>query len=225
MHVGNGPAPSGTKASSVRLTSLILANSMSVLRFRAAGSAAIVTSGANTPDFPRPLVGFGAGGYYCYVPLPFAKSCVVRIRASKMQFHQINYAIYGPETPVSFDGEEPAVLCPLGDFFGYAWGQPAMKGLLAGTIGQTNYCYFPMPFDRSALVEVVSERATPVELRVEVLHATVPRNTDEGKFYALWRRENLHRDGQGTGASRRHSVEGFGPRPRQSRWCTVPTAR
>ncbi len=230
------------------------------------------------PDFPRPLVGFGAGGYYCYVPLPFAKSCVVRMRAPKMQFYQINYAIYGPETPVStfqpqasaavlerpnqacelfrssgadisrftappgaevqashiaialepnstrtvfqtnqggrlvglrfspadamagksrdlllrisFDGEEPAVLCPLGDFFGYAWGQPAMKGLLAGTTGPTNYCYFPMPFDRSALVEVVSERATPVELRAEVLHAAVPRNADEGKFYALWRREN-----------------------------------
>jgi hypothetical protein len=67
---------------------------------------------------------------------------------------------------------------------------PAMKGLLAGTTGQTNYCYFPMPFDRSALVEVVSERATPVELRAEVLHTAVPRNTDEGKFYALWRREN-----------------------------------
>ena len=230
------------------------------------------------PDFPRPLVGFGAGGYYCYVPLPFAKSCVVRMRAPKLQFYQINYAIYGPETPVStfqpqasaavlerpnqacelfrssgadisrctappgaevqasqiaialepnstrtvfqtnqggrlvglrfspadamagksrdlllrisFDGEEPAVLCPLGDFFGYAWGQPAMKGLLAGTTGPTNYCYFPMPFDRSALVEVVSERATPVELRAEVLHAAVPRNADEGKFYALWRREN-----------------------------------
>ena len=230
------------------------------------------------PAFPRPLVGFGAGGYYCYVPLPFAKSCVVRVRAPKVQFYQINYALYGPDagvttfnpqpsaaelsardkacevfrgtgsdlsrftTPprakvqssqvtvklepnstkaifktnkggrivglrfaptealiskardlllkISFDGEPPAVLCPLGDFFGYAWGQPAMKSLLVGTSGDTNYCYFPMPFDRSAVVEVVSERSTPIELRAEILHAAAPRAADEGRFYALWRREN-----------------------------------
>ncbi len=230
------------------------------------------------PAFPRPLVGFGAGGFYCYVPLPFEKSCIVRVRAPKVQFYQINYALYGPDagvttfnpelsaadlsardkacelfrstgsdisrftapsgakvqtspvtvklephstktifkakkggrivglrfTPtealvskardlllkISFDGDEPAVLCPLGDFFGYAWGQPAMQSLLVGTSGEANYCYFPMPFDRSAVVEVVSERSTPVELRAEVLHAAVPRAADEGKFYALWRREN-----------------------------------
>lgn len=230
------------------------------------------------PAFPRPLVGFGAGGYYSYVPLPFAKSCVVRLRAPKTQFYQINYALYGPDagittftpepTPVSlaareqsatvfrgagtdlsrftappgakvttttatvtlapnatakvfqaksggrlvglrlspasalvgkardvllrirYDGEEPAVLCPVGDFFGYAWGQPAMESLLVGTRGETAYCYFPMPFDRSATVELVSERATSVELRAEVLHTGVRRGPDEGKFYALWRREN-----------------------------------
>lgn len=236
------------------------------------------------PAFPRPLVGFGVGGYYCYVPLPFAQSCLVRLRAPKTQFYQINYALYGPEAPVttftpqptdeelsrrdqacglfrragqdlsrftappgaqvqsnqvtlsvepqatrqvfqvdqggrmvglrfspasavagkardlllkiSFDGDAPAVECPLGDFFGYAWGQPAMQSLLVGTSGETNYCYFPMPFDRRAVVEVVSERATPVELRAEVLHAAVPRAAHEGKFYALWRRENPTRLGQ-----------------------------
>jgi hypothetical protein len=230
------------------------------------------------PAFPRPLVGFGAGGYYCYVPMPFAKSCVVRVRAPKVQFYQINYALYGPESPVttfspetsaadrthrdqasevlrksgtdirrftappgasvqlsqstvslapnstrtvfqtntggrivglrfspasaiagkardlllkiSFDGEAPAVLCPLGDFFGYAWGQPAMQSLLVGTTDDTDYCYFPMPFDRSASIEVVSERATPVELRAEVMFAPAPRAANEGRFYALWRREN-----------------------------------
>lgn len=231
-----------------------------------------------TPGFPRPLVGFGVGGYYCYVPMPFARSCVIRLRAKSLQFYQINYAQFGPETGVTpfqpeatgtelelrnracevfasvgtditrftappqaecrvhsasvtvqpgtaqtvfqteqpgrivglrfspadalagkardlllriaFDGQEPAVLCPMGDFFGYAWGKPAMRGLLAGTAGQTAYCYFPMPFDRSATVDVVSERAAPVDLRAEVVYAAVPRSADEGMFYALWRREN-----------------------------------
>ncbi len=230
------------------------------------------------PAFPRPLVGFGAGGYYCYVPMPFAKSCVVRVRAPKVQFYQINYALYGtgipvttfsPETSaadrthrdqaievlrktgtdisrftappgasvqliqttvalapnstrtvfqtntggrivglrfspasaiagkardlllkISFDGDAPAVLCPLGDFFGYAWGQPATQSLLVGTTDDTDYCYFPMPFNRSASIEVVSERATPVELRAEVMFAPAPLAASEGRFYALWRREN-----------------------------------
>jgi hypothetical protein len=230
------------------------------------------------PAFPRPLVGFGAGGYYCYVPMPFAKSCVVRIRAPKVQFYQVNYALYGPETPlatfdprlteasrlqlekachlfartgddisestapegarvecsrssvalepntaktvfqsrkggrivglriasadavagkardlllkISYDGDSPAVFCPVSDFFGYAWGQPAMQSLLVGTKGDTNYCYFPMPFDRRVTVEIVSERASRTDLRVEVLHTPIRRAADEGKFYAIWRREN-----------------------------------
>lgn len=236
------------------------------------------------PEFPAPLAGFGAGGFYSYVPIPFEKSCVVRMRAPKVQFYQINYALFAPGTPlksfskeqssgyreslqkvqklfastgmdvsgytlppgaklqshqqavtlkprgsasifssskpgrivglritptdalvgkardlvlkISFDGESPAVLCPLGDFFGYAWGQPATWSLLFGTSGTTNYCYFPMPFERSATIEVVSERATPVQLNAEVLYCSIPRTKQEGKFYALWRRENPTTNGQ-----------------------------
>ncbi len=236
------------------------------------------------PDFPPPLTGFGAGGYYCYVPIPFAKSCVVRMRAPKVQFYQINYALYASNTPIasfsrtrtpeenqdlarareflnaagtdvsrfglpagvkpllnqtiltlkpgatgtvfrankggriaglrfspaeamvgkardlllkiSFDGQAPAVLCPLGDFFGYAWGQPAMQSLLVGSIHGTNYCYFPMPFERGASIEIISARTNTVELRAEVEHAPVPRTPNEGQFYALWRRENPTQTGQ-----------------------------
>lgn len=227
------------------------------------------------PDFPAPLVGFGAGGYFCYVPIPFEKSCVVRMRAPKVQFYQINYARYGEDSGIrsfrrgeadpeqlanarklfslagrdvtsfsrpegedlsvsrvkgtlqrgalklfqaneggrilalklgpadglarkardlvlriSFDGAAPAVLCPVGDFFGYAWGQPAMQSLLVGTSGTTNYCYFPMPFERSASVELVSEGGPPVEVVAEVVHSRMPKSAAEGKFYAVWRREN-----------------------------------
>jgi hypothetical protein len=230
------------------------------------------------PAFPRPLVGSGAGGYYSYVPLPFAKSCVVRVRAAKVQFYQINYALFAPDAglasfdpdfteaylkqrqqacelwsgaggrditkftappgdtvhttriaallspnstttvfdateggrivglrlspasaiaghardltlKITFDAEE-AVLCPLGDFFGYAWGAPAMRSLLAGTAGETNYCYLPMPFDRSARIEILSERAAPVELHAEVSHTATARAADEGRLHAIWRREN-----------------------------------
>ena len=98
-----------------------------------------------------------------------------------------------------WDGEsEPAVVSPVGDFFGYSWGEPATKSLLLGTSNGTNYCYFPMPFARSARIELVSDRSTGplIEVRAEVTVASLPKAADEGRFYALWRRENPTRDGQ-----------------------------
>ncbi len=233
------------------------------------------------PVFVRPLVGYGAGGFYSYVPLPYEKSCKVFIRAERLQFYQINYATYPEGTAiVSFpklpteeykshlekarglfessgsdvssyavcpggsierfdakvrlkpgkaakifeidrpgrivgirlsppsalagkergvtlraywDGsEEPAILSPAGDFFGYAWGEPATRSLLVGTGNGVNYCYFPMPFDKSARIELLSERplGKDIELEAEVLFVPVARREDEGRFYAIWRREN-----------------------------------
>jgi hypothetical protein len=233
------------------------------------------------PVFPRPLVGYGAGGFYSYVPLAYEKSCKVLARAERIQFYQINYATYSEGTPiVSFpkqpadeyehhlekakklfascgtdissyvvpaggrierfsskvqleageavkifeidrpgrivgirisppealagkkreivlraywDGnKEPAILSPAGDFFGYAWGEPAIKSLLIGTADGVNYCYFPMPFDKSARIELFSERrlGKGAGLEAEVLFVPVGRKQNEGRFYAIWRREN-----------------------------------
>jgi len=233
------------------------------------------------PVFVRPLVGYGAGGFYSYVPLTYEKSCKVFIRAEHLQFYQINYATYPEGTSiVSFpkqpadkynahlkkacelfesygsdissyvvppggpieqfstkvllkqseavrifeidrpgrvvgirisppeplidknrgiilraywdSGEKPAILCPAGDFFGYAWGEPATRSLLVGTANGTNYCYFPMPFDKSARIELLSERSLAKEtiLEAEVLFVPVARRENEGRFYAIWQREN-----------------------------------
>src|SRR5205823_3051275 len=60
-----------------------------------------------------------------------------------------------------WDGDkEPAINCPAGDFFGASWGQPAAKSIMVGTVGDVSYCYFPMPFEKSARIELVSERAS-----------------------------------------------------------------
>ncbi len=90
------------------------------------------------------------------------------------------------------DDPNPAVVCPVGDFFGYAWGNPAMRSLMVGTTDDTDYVYFPMPFERSARIELVSERAAgaPISVQAEVVSANLPRRRDEGRFYALWRRES-----------------------------------
>jgi hypothetical protein len=94
---------------------------------------------------------------------------------------------------VTWDGDKsPAILCPAGDFFGYGWGKPATGARLLGTKEGVNYCYFPMPFDRSAKIELISlrEGGGPVEVRGEVIVGDTPRRPNEGKFYAVWRREN-----------------------------------
>ena len=237
--------------------------------------------------FVSPVVGYGAGGFYCYLPIPFERSIKIVARAETIQFYQINYAIYpndvdvrtfdGYETPESrellatavelfesagedvsasaappgaelrterrsvslapgasatlfetdrpgriaglrlapasafagkgrdvvirmfWDGdEEPAVLSPVGDLFGYSWGDPAMRSVVAGTAGDTNYLYLPMPFEQSARIELTFERdgGAPVELEVEVVWAEISRMPDERHFYALWRRENPTREGE-----------------------------
>lgn len=46
------------------------------------------------PPFVSPVVGFGSGGFWSYLPLPYRQSCKVVIRAPRVQFYQINYATY-----------------------------------------------------------------------------------------------------------------------------------
>lgn len=86
----------------------------------------------------------------------------------------------------------PAINCPAGDFFGYAWGKPAMKSLMVGTENGVNYCYFPMPWDKSARLELYCEPTLEktVAVEAEVLFVPRGRKENEGCFYSLWRREN-----------------------------------
>jgi hypothetical protein len=93
----------------------------------------------------------------------------------------------------------PAIDCPVGDFFGASFGEPAVQSLLLGTVPatDTDYIYLPMPFSRSARIEIVSERASgpPVPVFAEVTFAVVGKAADEGRFYCRWNRENPTRDG------------------------------
>jgi hypothetical protein len=100
---------------------------------------------------------------------------------------------------ITWDGDKkPAVLCPIGDFFGYAWGKPATGSTLVGTYAGENYCNLPMPFDRSAKIELVSlrESGAATLVRGEVILGDTPRKAYEGKFYAEWHRENPTTEGK-----------------------------
>jgi hypothetical protein len=241
----------------------------------------------NQFPFLSPIAGSGAGGFYCYLPLPFKESCKVVVKADKLQFYQINYATYPSGTQIEsyaaspsmefkehldrarklfalfgsdissyttsnkeklqthrfnqtlapgktvtifettrpgriaglrlgpasafagkdrdvlikiyWDGENsPAIACPVSDFFGYAWGHPAMRSLVLGTSENTNYIYLPMPYDKSARIQLVSEKpAGPgVAVQAEVKFTAGGKSKDEGRLYALWRRENLTDEGR-----------------------------
>lgn len=241
------------------------------------------------PPFVSPLSIYGVGGYTSYVPLTYAKSCKVVLKAASFQFYDINYAVFPPGTTVEtyadppsadflskvgraadlfkragsdisaaaappgallstarvkaslapagkavlykssgpgrivglrlrpaaalageardilirayWDGAtEPAIDVPVGDFFGASFGEPATRSLLLGTTAEdVDYCYFPMPFRRSAQIELVSERpagSPTVEVEAEVVSSAIRKATDEGHFYAHWRREDPSTEGR-----------------------------
>jgi len=94
---------------------------------------------------------------------------------------------------ITWDGENrPAVYCPVADFFGFAFGRVSMKSLLLGSSGDKNYCFFPMPFDRSARIELIYRRRPgivqqPVRIESTLWFQPVERNPAlEGKFYSYY---------------------------------------
>lgn len=95
-----------------------------------------------------------------------------------------------------WDNETSAAIeAPLSDFFGYAFGNPAMSSLIQGEKNGLCYSYIPMPFDQSANIDLCY---TPREDKIQenvALTATVyfteqaRDSLTEGKFYTQWRRE------------------------------------
>lgn len=208
-------------------------------------------SGTRAP-FTGPLVGRGAGGYWSNVPIAFRRSIKIIVRAPKLQFYQVNYALQAPgrrtdrpraATPRADEGGRqlltdltlapgqattlyetrapgritslqlgpastiassardidirmtwddaslPAVEIPLTELFGFSFGKPSARALLFGTEGDTSYFKLPMPFSRSAKLELISRRAEPIRLRARLTVSERGRAVDEAYFHARWNRE------------------------------------
>lgn len=92
------------------------------------------------------------------------------------------------------DDPEPAVYCPVADFFGYAFGKPSARSILLGSDQGINYCYIPMPFDNQAKIELIYKERKEVDQPPLKIHSNIEfthfkRNPEyEGKFYTQWRR-------------------------------------
>ncbi len=99
---------------------------------------------------------------------------------------------------ITWDDEKTAAIyCPMADYFGYAFGKASMKSLLVGSDGENHYSYFPMPFDKSAKIELLYKDAKDgskqpvVNLSCNIFYSNKKRVVSaEGKFYANWIHDN-----------------------------------
>jgi hypothetical protein len=77
-----------------------------------------------------------------------------------------------------------------------------MQSLLLGSQNNKNYCYFPMPFDKKANIELIYRAVDgsdqqPVNIHVRIIYSDERRDVkNEGKFYAYWNRESESVKGQ-----------------------------
>ncbi len=100
------------------------------------------------------------------------------------------------------DDHQPAVYCPVADFFGYAFGSPAAQSILLGSEKETNYCFIPMPFDKKARIELIYAQRSEIDqpdLKIQstIGFSSMERDPDhEGKFYTQWRRVIHPADGK-----------------------------
>lgn len=95
----------------------------------------------------------------------------------------------------SWDNEATnAIDVPLHDFFGFAFGKPAMQSILIGSNSQRLYSWLPMPFDQSADIKLrYDQKASgPDEILLtgSVFYTDEKRNpATEGKLYVQSRRD------------------------------------
>lgn len=97
-----------------------------------------------------------------------------------------------------WDGETtPSVEVPIGDFFGMGHSMArnfvSLPLQMSPENGRGFNCWFPMPFDKSARIEVVNEADKPNNLYFYIDYEAYPGGTslsDFGRFHAQWRRVN-----------------------------------
>lgn len=95
-----------------------------------------------------------------------------------------------------WDGEEtPSVECPIGDFFGMAFGK--FKNFVSAPLqlspedGRGMNCWWPMPFE-GARIEIENECENPINLYFYIDWEEYPggHREDMARFHCQWRREN-----------------------------------
>ncbi len=96
---------------------------------------------------------------------------------------------------IFFDGETAAAVeAPIGDFFGDAWDEAPYKSLPLGIAQDLNYCYWRMPFAKSARITVTNQGRKPAQLRTRIVHQQGELTPGTARFHARWRRDRESKD-------------------------------
>jgi len=92
-----------------------------------------------------------------------------------------------------WDGESaPSVEVPIGDFFGTGFQYKQFVTPFIGMSSGGYYCYFPMPFNKSARVEVVNETGQQISnfyYHIDYHKLPGPLDSTVAYFHATWHRE------------------------------------
>ena len=90
------------------------------------------------------------------------------------------------------DAKQPAVWCPLGDFFGTAPGRNGYRSFPMGMHGKDTglYSVWYMPFARKAKIEILNDGSAARHLEFQISHAPLKHRADQlGRFHAKWHRD------------------------------------
>lgn len=90
------------------------------------------------------------------------------------------------------DDPQPAVECPLGDFFGLGWGKYAQVSSLAVCVnpGSAFNCYWEMPFSSRARITLTNEDTEMRTLYYQIDYTICDVPDDAARFCAQYRRVN-----------------------------------
>lgn len=89
------------------------------------------------------------------------------------------------------DEENPSVEVPLGDFFGCGFEYQQYSTPFLGMTSGGYTCFFPMPFEESAKIDIVNETGQEIYafyFQVDFHRLEKPISTDVGYFHAWWNR-------------------------------------
>ena len=84
----------------------------------------------------------------------------------------------------------PSVDTPFSEFFGESYGNPNYKSLPLGFTDGMGYCYWRMPYQKSAKLTAVNQGSKPVKIEYTIL-TDATAGKDELYFHAKWRRDKI----------------------------------
>ncbi|MEA3477507.1 MAG: glycoside hydrolase family 172 protein [Bacteroidota bacterium] len=90
------------------------------------------------------------------------------------------------------DEKTPSVEAPVGDFFGSGFQYRHFTAEYIGMSSGGYYCYFPMPFNKSARIEVVNETGQEIYAfyyHIDYYQLNQPLKEDVAYFHAQWNRD------------------------------------